>query len=189
MVALKRRLDIMECPPLGDPPVSPVHVQSKEVRTTTSDAFVVGGGREDERTYYLFDIWVPFVEPLEPSPQIQQPIWREMVSNNTIPCTISFLSYKGNYFPYVGSSSNGNLTLEPVRPPTCGLVGPLSQPLQNQHGMSSDPITDVSQPREDPFDLMNRELGVRGEGSSSNNTMTTSDGLRQETPPPPPTTP
>ncbi|CAA7042996.1 unnamed protein product [Microthlaspi erraticum] len=96
-----------------------------------------------------------------------------------------------NTIPYVGSSTNGNLTLKPVHPPTLGLVGQVCQPFQNQYGMSNDPITNVSQPREDPFDPMNRELGVGGEGSSSNNTitMTTNDGLRQETPPPPPTTP
>ncbi|CAA7043015.1 unnamed protein product [Microthlaspi erraticum] len=170
MVALKRRLD---------PPVSPVDVQSKEVRTTTYGAgrgFSFGDILRNTQTYHLFDKWVPLDEPLELSPQIQQQIRREMVSNNTNPCALSFLSYRGGCFPYVGSSSNGNSTME---------MEPLwtVPPLQNQHDMSNDPITDVSQPREDPFDLMNRELGVSGEGSS-NNTMTTDDGLRQDPPPP-----
>ncbi|CAA7045088.1 unnamed protein product [Microthlaspi erraticum] len=180
---LRKRLDFVEHPPLRDPPVHHFEVQSKKYsKTAKNDISVIGGNQDDNRlgkndeavqrvnigsllrgnqSHYLMDKW--FVsstdEPL--NSQIHQ---RASIEDPN----------PRSYLPYQGSSSNGNPNLEMdlIGPPVMNfsdLLGSVSQPLQHHHIVSNNPIMDMSQPRQYPFDFMSRGLGMKEEGSNVNN--------------------
>ncbi|ESQ48861.1 hypothetical protein EUTSA_v10022157mg [Eutrema salsugineum] len=208
----RKRLNLVQRPPLREPPMYPFEAQSEELRTTANDIFTIRGGQYNEgamnideaakrisigtvrenQSHYLMDQWIfPSSEP--PIPQGHQQIGMGVASYNANPVTTRC------YLAYQGSSSirNPNLEMEPIGPPATtfhGLVGSVSQPLQLNHNMNNNPIMAMSQPRQYPFDSMSRQLGVKEEGSNinngdsqfhwSSNTMTTNDGLHQEPPPP-----
>lgn len=214
IMLLRKRLDSVEHLPLRDPPVHPFEAQSKEYpKITKNNVFVIGGSQDDRlgkndeamqrvnigsllrdnQSHYLMDKWFPASTDDRLNSRIHQ---RATIED---PNPRSYLPYQGSYLPYQGSSSNGNPNweMEPIGPPVMtfsDLLVSVSQPLQQHHNMSNNPIMDISQPRQYPFDFMNRGLGMKEEGSNINNgdpqfhcrsnTVTTNDGLRQEPPPP-----
>ncbi|CAE6014064.1 unnamed protein product [Arabidopsis arenosa] len=196
IISLRKKLDFMQFSPLRDLPVLPFEAQVEQFKITTNDAFLRGdqdderAGNTDEATriinidslrenksYYLIDQWFPTPEP--PKPVIDQQIGH----GNPNP---------RGFYPYQGSSSNGNPNLEmmSVCPQVMtfhDLVGSATQPLQHEN-MNNNPIMAMNQPRQYPFDFMRQELGIQEEGGNINNlqfyrrdnTTTTNDRLCQE---------
>ncbi|KAL1217944.1 Agamous-like MADS-box protein AGL80 [Cardamine amara subsp. amara] len=183
IMLFRKRLEFMQHPPLRDLPLPPFEAQSEDFRTIVNDIFS-GGSQNDERakktdesgirvkfddlrdneSYYILDQWV------FPSEQHKPRTLQQMATE--------FQSYKNNqnpisYFPYRGSCSNGNPNLEMESVGLQGitfngLIGSVSQPLQH-YNMNNNPIMAISQPRQYPFDITSRDLGVQEEGSNNNN--------------------
>ncbi|XP_010474003.1 PREDICTED: MADS-box transcription factor 21-like [Camelina sativa] len=195
IILYRKKLNFMQFSTLRDPPVLPFEVQAEQLKITTNDAFE-GSGQDDDKkrktdeeprifnidtfrenkSYYLIDRWF-----LDPKP-LEHVIYQQMRNDNP-----NFVSY----FPYQGSGSNGNasLEMEPVSPQVMtfhGLVGSASQPLQYCN-MTNNAIMAMNQ----PIDLMSRALERQDEGNNinnsefymTNNTATTNNDVRQEPPP------